>query len=72
MTHENPPRFPADCAFVIQFTQPRAGTHARCGRIEHVASGRARRFDDGAQLMAFVAEVLASLESDAAPSSANS
>ena len=72
MTHENPPRFPADCAFVVQFTQPHAGADPRRGRIEHVASGRARRFDDGAQLMAFVAEVLASLESDAAPSSANS
>lgn len=66
MTHETPPRFPADCAFVIQFALPHGG-EARPGRIEHVTSGRARRFQDGAQLMAFVAEVLASVESTQAP-----
>jgi hypothetical protein len=67
MTHTAPPRFPADCAFVVQFAQPQNGAEARAGRIEHVVSGRARRFQDGTQLMAFVAEVLASLESGAAP-----
>ena len=66
MTDQNPPRFPADCAFVVQFAQPHAGADPRRGRIEHIASGRARRFDDGAQLMAFVAEVLASLDGDVA------
>jgi hypothetical protein len=67
MTHEKPPRFPADWAFVIQFAHPHTGADPRPGRIEHVASGRARRFHDGTQLMAFVAEVLASLESNEAP-----
>ena len=67
MTHEYPPRFPADSAFVIQFAHPHSGTNPRPGRVEHVTSGRARRFQDGAQLMAFIAEVLASLESDEAP-----
>jgi hypothetical protein len=67
MTHETRPRFPADCAFVIQFAQPLDGAEPRPGRIEHVVSGRARRFEDGTQLMAFVTEVLASLESDTAP-----
>ena len=66
MTHEYPSRFPADCAFVIQFARPQEGDDPRPGRIEHVVSGRARRFQDEAQLMAFVAEVLASLDSDTA------
>ena len=66
MTHENRPRFPADCAFVIQFAHPHGGVDPRPGRIEHVVSGRARRFQDETQLMAFVAEVLASLDSDTA------
>ena len=69
MTHE-PIRFPADSAFVIQFVHPHSGADPRPGRVEHVASGRARRFQDGAQLMAFVAEVLASLESTSAPAAA--
>ena len=67
MTYENPPRFPADCAFVVQFAHPHTGSDPRPGRIEHVTSGRARRFQDETQLMAFVAEVLASLESNEAP-----
>jgi len=67
MTHENPLRFPADCAFVIQFAHRHTGADPRPGRIEHVASGRARRFQDGTQLMAFVAEVLASQESNEVP-----
>jgi hypothetical protein len=64
MTHDRPLRFPADCAFVIQFTHPHSGPDPRPGRVEHVASGRARRFQDGTQLMTFVAEVLASLENN--------
>jgi len=69
MTHE-PTRFPADSAFVIHFAHPHSGAEPRPGRVEHVATGRARRFQDGAQLMAFVAEVLASLESTSAPAAA--
>ena len=63
MTHE-PTRFPADSAFVIHFAHPHSGADPRPGRVEHVATGRARRFQDGAQLMAFVAEVLAALDGD--------
>jgi len=66
MTHGYRPRFPADCAFVIQFAHPDSGGDPRPGRIEHVVSGRARRFQDETQLMAFVAEVLASLDRDTA------
>jgi hypothetical protein len=63
MTHYSAPQFPADRAFVVQFTHPSSGAGPRSGRIEHVASGRARRFQGGAQMMAFVAEVFAGLES---------
>ena len=61
------PRFPADGAFVIQFVRPHTGNGPRPGRVEHVVSGRARRFQDETQLMAFVGEVLALIESNEAP-----
>ena len=64
MRKETPPRFPADGAFVIQFARPHTGNGPRPGRVEHVVSGRARRFQDATQLMAFVAEVLAALDGD--------
>ncbi len=66
MTRDDPPRFPVDCAFVIQFAHPHSGVDPHLGRIEHVVSGRARRFRDETQLMTFVAEVLASPDSDTA------
>ena len=64
MRRETPPRFPADGAFVIQFVRPHTGNGPRPGRVEHITSGRARRFQDPTQLMAFVAEVLAALDGD--------
>ena len=67
MRKETPPRFPADGAFVVQFVRPHTGNGPRPGRVEHVVSGRARRFQDQTQLMAFVAEVLALIESNEAP-----
>ncbi len=54
-------RFPADYAFVVHFSRPYGSGEPGSGRIEHVLSGEARRFDDQRQMMAFVAEVLASL-----------
>jgi hypothetical protein len=68
MTHDSGPQFPAERAFVVQFTHGLGGA-ARGGRIEHVVSGRACRFHDGAQLMAFVAEVFAALETEPAAAS---
>ena len=64
MRKETPPRFPADSAFVIQFAKPRAAGDPGPGRVEHITSGQARRFQDATQLMAFVAEVLAALDGD--------
>ena len=66
MTHDNQLRFPADRAFVIQFAEPRAAGEPRPARVEHITSGRARRFQDATELMAFVAEVLTSLDGDQA------
>jgi len=66
MTHDSAPHFPAERAFVVQFTQGPSGAGSGSGRIEHLVSGRARRFHDGAQLMAFVAEVFAALETEPA------
>ena len=62
MTHN---RFPTDFAFVIQFAHP--GGDQRPGRVEHISSGSAARFQDGTQLMTFANEVLASLTGDEAP-----
>ena len=64
MTHDNEVLFPADSAFVIQFAKPHTAGDPRLGRVEHLTSGRACRFQDVTQLMAFVAEVLAALDGD--------
>ena len=56
---------PPSRSFVVQFggaAAPSAGTFV--GRIEHIASGRSRRFGSLEELSAFVAEVLASAEDD--------
>ncbi len=66
MKHGTAPSFPADCAFVIQFAHPHIGGSPRPGRIEHIVSGRTRRFQDGTELIAVIAEMLAAIESDAA------
>jgi hypothetical protein len=57
--------FPASRAFVLQFS---GDTTLRSpgfrGRIEHIDSGRARRFDSVDDLVAFVREFLAADETD--------
>jgi hypothetical protein len=54
--------FPAERAFVVQF---RAGAAVEqggyTGRVEHVVSGQARQFHTPAELLAFIAQVLAAL-----------
>ena len=58
------PRYPVDYAFVVQFQRDDAGGAGRSGRAEHIASGQVGRFRSSAQLMEFVAKVLAELEGD--------
>ena len=55
------PRYRADHSFVLQF-QEQAGDGQTRGQIEHLKSGRARRFDSSDQLLAFVAEMLAGVD----------
>jgi hypothetical protein len=60
-TAASPPLLP-EWAFVVQF---RVGTdldHGQGGgRVEHVVSGQATRFQSPQELLAFMAQVLASL-----------
>ena len=58
---DDKPRYRADHSFVLQFQEP-AGDGERRGQIEHLKSGRARRFDSSDQLLAFVAEMLAGVD----------
>lgn len=55
---------PADHAFVIQLRQAAAPPHDLSGRVEHVVSGRAKRFESLADLLAFVGAVLAELDTE--------
>jgi hypothetical protein len=49
-------------AFVVQFTENTDVAHSQwAGRVEHVTSGQATRFQSREQLLAFVAQVLAAL-----------
>ena len=56
---------PVSRSFVVQFTRDTAPA-ARCfrGRVEHIESGRSRRFASLDELVAFVGEVLATGETD--------
>jgi len=60
-TDEERPRFPTDCAFVVQF-QGKHPDDRRPGRVEHLASGRAARFENAHQFWDFVSAVLSELE----------
>lgn len=55
-----PPSLPADRAFVLQF-RARAGADGDgpwAGRVEHVVTGHAARFEDWAALRAFIEQTL--------------
>ena len=63
---DDKPRYRADHSFVLQFQEP-AGDGETRGQIEHLKSGRARRFDSSDQLLAFVADVLSEVEAATPP-----
>jgi hypothetical protein len=51
---------PAERAFVVQLrAQPDPAGNLIAGRAEHIASGAAARFTSAADLIAFIAQVLA-------------
>lgn len=53
------PTLPANRAFVVQFRAPAAdGCEDRTGRVEHLVSGQAMRFESWEELLAFVTRVL--------------
>ncbi len=59
------PRFPSRRAFVVQFANggdPEAGRYV--GRVEHVVSGRGRRFRSRAELLRFMATMLRDLSNN--------
>jgi len=63
---------PSNRAFVVQFRLPSADRPMMWeGRVEHVASGQAQRFQSQEQLWAFITHVLITLPSCCPPSAAH-
>ena len=53
------PTLPAECAFVVQFDATTLGTQGHvAGRVEHIVSAQAARFQSWEELQAFIARVL--------------
>ncbi len=58
------PSLPANHAFVVQFRAQQKGTPLRWeGRVEHLVSGEALRFDSQEELLAFVRRLLTGAQS---------
>ena len=54
---------PSNRAFVVQFRLPAEGRPMTWeGRVEHVVSGQAQRFESQEQLWAFITQVLTELQ----------
>jgi hypothetical protein len=65
------PSLPSNRAFVVQFRLPSAGRPMMWeGRVEHVVSGQAQRFESHEQLWAFITRVLTALPSHSRPDAA--
>ena len=58
----DPATLPPDRAFVVEFgtARPAAPDDSLSGRVEHVISGRATRFESAGELLAFVRDVMRS------------
>lgn len=54
-----PPHFPPERAFVLQFSATEQGSRPTSGRVEHVLTGRSARFESLEELSGFVGEVIA-------------
>ena len=56
-------RLPAHSAFVVHFAVAEHATPAACsGRVEHIVSGRRRRFESAQELMTFVEHSIAQFD----------
>ena len=65
------PSLPSNRAFVVQFRLPSQGESMVWeGRVEHVVSGQAQRFESQEQLWAFITHVLTALQNRCLPSTA--
>jgi hypothetical protein len=65
------PSLPSNRAFVVQFRLPSADRPMTWeGRVEHVASGQAQRFESQEQLWVFITRVLTALQSHSLPNAA--
>ena len=65
------PSLPSNRAFVVQFRLPSADRPMVWeGRVEHVISGQAQRFESQEQFWAFITHVLTALSSRCPPSAA--
>jgi hypothetical protein len=65
------PSLPSNRAFVVQFRLPsEANLMVWEGRVEHVLSGQAQRFESQEQLWAFITRVLTALQSRPLPGTA--
>jgi hypothetical protein len=54
---------PSNRAFVVQFRRAEPETQSECkGRVEHVVSGQAVRFDSWEHLQQFMQEVMTKIE----------
>ena len=62
------PSLPSNRAFVVQFRLPAAGKPMVWeGRVEHVMSGQAQRFQSQEQLWMFITHVLTALQNRPLP-----
>jgi hypothetical protein len=59
MTQPREPALPRNRAFVVQLAAAGEGPDPFHGRVEHLASGQAARFDSLGRLREFVEQVLA-------------
>ena len=67
------PTLPSNRAFVVQFRAATEVAPGQCaGRIEHLASGQATRFESWEQCRRFIEETLANVEGAAASPSIHS
>jgi len=61
----NKPSLPSNRAFVVQLRWDADGEHGDVrGRVEHLNSMQATRFESVEELMAFIARVVAALQVD--------
>ena len=50
-----------DAAFVVHLTTTAAAPDSACGRVEHITSGQSTRFASGAELLAFMRQIVATV-----------